>query len=1075
MQGDFTKLTFHPKQRDSRIYLQQGRVQLDADWNNQVDLFTHALRQGICDLVGDYGAPSSNPGFDIVITAELLFDGIDDFINVGRRKKLYFQKAEPFTIEISFTPCSGEHRGGTLVSCYDIVRNAEDQRGGYLLRISETGCAELHRFRRDGSLVVVKAQSPCQFDSLNHLAATFDGRSLALYVNGFLVGRRSNAGEAPDYLPTFLMGARLRDHKPGDFFCGTFEDVRIWQTCRSGAQIRMGKDVPPQDKAPGLVAWWPINEAEGNVIVDTVSSFEGIFGSGRVRSAPSWAGRRLRVGGGRYYVGGIRCESLAPFYYSRQPDLPNAEVPPGLGQKGTYLVYLDVWERLVTAMDEPEIAEPALSGIDSSVRVRVVHQVRLLPVTVRGKDPEQWPEWKDLMARSQSRGQMSARYDRGPRSPKNQLYRVEIHCAGGVYGLPEQRDTSGSLVITSLMDENCVRTESRAGVPALTAGQLVEIYTERGDGDNKKGDLAVIVATNENELKLHPFPDELTLQDKPKIRAIAGFKWSRDNGSRIWPIQSVETDSDVIILDDAGREAHLLEEGAWVELLDNQRVLNPRNESLLQLGPISDPVRLVCKGDIPFDLDPAGHPRMRLWDQRVESETGLLAGLVPVTDDWTELEDGIQVRFEARTLLSPLDYWLIPARTQLEEGLDWPREFDGQPLPQPPHGINHSYAPLALIQGGSKTKITDLRRVFGSITSEGEKPKKKTPPQPAPLPSLPTLPDEPFLLPDATLLPDLDPSVPKGCIAFSTSKTSPPGFQSSGLTLKAEPWSSWPLPPPHEGRGRVVFLITLFGRIFCFFQEGDVLAYDPEDGDWSLQTRVPAPCTAFGCTALNGQIFVIGGLDAQGNHSDLNQVYDPASNTWSEGKPMPSPRAHLCVAAAGGMVIAAGGCARPGFADNGVSGKVEIYDPATNEWYHGAALPTPRSHAVCAVVDGQIHTFAGYARKHFGFGGQQTRAHEIYDPERDEWSCLGPMPVCGAYLQAAAPRQGIHLIDAAGLHHFSPTTTGRFTGKEPGPALGTGFLLTADSKTLYLIDSTAETGYRYQLDSLLHLHTKADD
>src|SRR6266568_9234621 len=57
--GDFTRdsFSFDPQRRRqqfSRLLMQQGRVLLDADWNEQADLFLFALRTFITDLVGPH-------------------------------------------------------------------------------------------------------------------------------------------------------------------------------------------------------------------------------------------------------------------------------------------------------------------------------------------------------------------------------------------------------------------------------------------------------------------------------------------------------------------------------------------------------------------------------------------------------------------------------------------------------------------------------------------------------------------------------------------------------------------------------------------------------------------------------------------------------------------------------------------------------------------------------------------------------------------------------------------------------------------------------------------------------------
>lgn len=63
MKGDFTRVTFRPRNHYSGVLQQQGRVQLDADWNEQVAIDAHIDRTTTRDLVGTCGAPCDAPGF----------------------------------------------------------------------------------------------------------------------------------------------------------------------------------------------------------------------------------------------------------------------------------------------------------------------------------------------------------------------------------------------------------------------------------------------------------------------------------------------------------------------------------------------------------------------------------------------------------------------------------------------------------------------------------------------------------------------------------------------------------------------------------------------------------------------------------------------------------------------------------------------------------------------------------------------------------------------------------------------------------------------------------------------------
>jgi hypothetical protein len=66
MQGDFTRWTFDPGQGYRSVLLQQGRVLLDADFNEQTEITAHHDEARTRDVVGLGGGPSEGAGFSIV-------------------------------------------------------------------------------------------------------------------------------------------------------------------------------------------------------------------------------------------------------------------------------------------------------------------------------------------------------------------------------------------------------------------------------------------------------------------------------------------------------------------------------------------------------------------------------------------------------------------------------------------------------------------------------------------------------------------------------------------------------------------------------------------------------------------------------------------------------------------------------------------------------------------------------------------------------------------------------------------------------------------------------------------------
>jgi predicted flap endonuclease-1-like 5' DNA nuclease len=59
MNGDFSRDSFDRRYHFSRVLLQQGRVLLDADWNEQTSILLHYIRSLAADLIGPHGGPGN--------------------------------------------------------------------------------------------------------------------------------------------------------------------------------------------------------------------------------------------------------------------------------------------------------------------------------------------------------------------------------------------------------------------------------------------------------------------------------------------------------------------------------------------------------------------------------------------------------------------------------------------------------------------------------------------------------------------------------------------------------------------------------------------------------------------------------------------------------------------------------------------------------------------------------------------------------------------------------------------------------------------------------------------------------
>jgi len=85
MKGDYTRFTFKPEKHYSAVRRQQGRVDVDADWNEYVDILAHLNRTEVVDVIGHSGVPEDSDGFKVgVLDPDMSGTGVDLTLSPGR-------------------------------------------------------------------------------------------------------------------------------------------------------------------------------------------------------------------------------------------------------------------------------------------------------------------------------------------------------------------------------------------------------------------------------------------------------------------------------------------------------------------------------------------------------------------------------------------------------------------------------------------------------------------------------------------------------------------------------------------------------------------------------------------------------------------------------------------------------------------------------------------------------------------------------------------------------------------------------------------------------------------------------
>ncbi len=242
------------------------------------------------------------------------------------------------------------------------------------------------------------------------------------------------------------------------------------------------------------------------------------------------------IGIGRMYVDGIQVENhgrpalqylpdlgeqegTVRTLYSNQPYLP-APTPPVLTPipiPRTDLIYIDVWQREVTVLEDPSIREIALGGPDTTTRIQSAWQVRAIKDVGQHGCGDDIAAWNALIAPSAGRLTTSALAppasddpciispSGGYRGLENRLYRVEIHSPGTIGGGAPAKfkwshdDASVASTASALPANNQVTVQQvgRDEVLRFDIGNWIEITDDFREFQGQAGHMARITAIDQ--------------------------------------------------------------------------------------------------------------------------------------------------------------------------------------------------------------------------------------------------------------------------------------------------------------------------------------------------------------------------------------------------------------------------------------------------------------------------------------------------------------------------------------------------------------------------------------------------
>ena len=401
-------------------------------------------------------------------------------------------------------------------------------------------------------------------------------------------------------------------------------------------------------------------------------------------------GDKIVIGAGRYYVGGLLVENPHPVSYDEQSHLLDPTNTAAdllsqlqqLGSAGTIQFVLEVWQRLVTALDDPCLLDPALGQADTTARVQTVWRVvgTVIQSSTQVGGLQHFGDKKEFVV-GVHHLQSESDFDLAQASAISQL----APCCQVLYQENQGDPHTGGMgagLSGGGTDCGC-QPIAAAGYQGLE-NQLYRVEIHKG------GDLSS-----------------------------ATFKWSRENGSVVTQVTQVGANSPVITVSSLGPDANLgFQAGQWVELYDDTYIFGETPNQpgpLFQIAQVTPATLQVTMTTPVFGIDTNRNARMRRWDQVGDSATD--SG-IPVSSTPIPLENGIEVNFTDGQFQSG-DYWTIPARTA-DGQIDWPPCGGNQLHFQPPAFSRIHRAPVACVQN-RLFLFEDRVRLENRIKIEGMK------------------------------------------------------------------------------------------------------------------------------------------------------------------------------------------------------------------------------------------------------------------------------------------------------------------------------------------------------------------
>ena len=259
---------------------------------------------------------------------------------------------------------------------------------------------------------------------------------------------------------------------------------------------------------------------------------------------------------------------------------------------------------------------------------------------------------------------------------------------------------------------------------------------------------------------------------------------------------------------------------------------------------------------------------------------------------------------------------------------------------------------------------------------------------------------------------------------------------------------------------------------------------------WETVSQLPTGRSAFSTAVVDGKIYLIGGTLFENESSgpfglSTVEVYNPHNNSWKRVADMPTPRSNAGAAVVDGKIYVAGGLAATDrrMESTNILKVVEVYDPQTDTWERKQDMSQPRLSFGIGVVKKEIYVMGGIE---FPLRMQWRLDHvEVYDPDTDVWHNRPSLLTRRDGFETAVIEDSIYVIGGRGWPSIAQNGPYLATIDvyEPGnkwrkktdlPSLRYGFSSVVVADEIYLIGGLEGAAFDQHVKTVESYHPKAE-